>query len=97
MKLQVTARALLDIEEIAGYLIPLSPQGARNVRAAILASFEDLLLFPRMGRLQSVALVRKISAGKYPYLIYYFVDDVAGEIVILTIQHGAREREYEDR
>ena len=33
---------------------------------------------------------------KYSYLIYYVLDQSADEIVILTIQHSAREREYED-
>jgi len=33
---------------------------------------------------------------KYPYLVYYRVDEAAEEVIILTIQHPAREREHED-
>jgi hypothetical protein len=33
---------------------------------------------------------------KYRYLVYYMIDDGAEEIVILTIQHPARRREYRD-
>jgi hypothetical protein len=33
---------------------------------------------------------------KYPYLVYYAVDEAAEEIVIITIQHPARERSHED-
>ena len=40
--------------------------------------------------------VRKLVARKYPYLVYYTVDEAREEIVILTIQHPAREREHED-
>jgi toxin ParE1/3/4 len=40
--------------------------------------------------------VRKLVTRKYPYLVYYTVDEAAEEIVILTIQHPAREREHED-
>jgi len=34
--------------------------------------------------------------GTYPYLVYYTVDPLAGEIVVLTIQHPSRERGYSD-
>jgi toxin ParE1/3/4 len=40
--------------------------------------------------------VRKLVTRKYPYLVYYTVDPSAEEIIILTIQHPAREREHED-
>jgi hypothetical protein len=40
--------------------------------------------------------VRKLVTRKYPYLVCYTIDEVGEEIVILTIQHPAREREHED-
>ena len=40
--------------------------------------------------------MRKLVTRKYPYLVYYTVDEAAEEVIILTIQHPAREREYED-
>ena len=49
-----------------------------------------------MGRAQSVDGVRKLVTRKYAYLVYDTVDDTAGEIVILTIQHPGREREFEN-
>jgi hypothetical protein len=33
---------------------------------------------------------------KYSYLVYYSIDEPAGEIVVLTIRHHARERQYSD-
>jgi hypothetical protein len=33
---------------------------------------------------------------KYRYLVCYMIDGEAEEIVILTIQHPARRREYRD-
>jgi toxin ParE1/3/4 len=33
---------------------------------------------------------------RYPYLVYYTVDDQAGEIIVLAIQHPAREHEHSD-
>jgi hypothetical protein len=40
--------------------------------------------------------VRKIVTRRYPYLVYYSVDVDADEIIILGIQHPARQREYQD-
>jgi plasmid stabilization system protein ParE len=56
----------------------------------------NLVLFPEIGRRQTVEGVRKLVTRKYPYLVYYTLDLTAEEIIILTIQHPAREREYED-
>jgi toxin ParE1/3/4 len=54
------------------------------------------MLFPELGRRQKVQGVRKLVVRKYPYLVYYSIDQPNDEIVILTIQHQARRREYED-
>ena len=40
--------------------------------------------------------VRKPVTRRYPYLVYYTADDEAEEIIILAIQHPAREREHSD-
>jgi toxin ParE1/3/4 len=33
---------------------------------------------------------------RYAYLVYYAVDDEAEEIIVLAIQHPAREHEHSD-
>jgi hypothetical protein len=33
---------------------------------------------------------------KFAYLIYYTVDEVAAELVILNVKHPARRREHSD-
>jgi toxin ParE1/3/4 len=43
-----------------------------------------------------MAGVRKIVTRRYPYIVYYSLDEAAQEIVVHTIQHPAREREYSD-
>jgi hypothetical protein len=40
--------------------------------------------------------VRKLVTRRYAYLVYYTIDEPGEEIVVLTIQHPAREREHED-
>ena len=96
MKLRFTPRAVQDIAAIADYIRERNPGAAGRVRSAILQSLQNLVLFPQVGRAQTVEGVRKLVTRKYPYLVYYTVDEAAEEIIILTIQHPAREREHED-
>jgi plasmid stabilization system protein ParE len=97
MKLRFTAKATGDLAEIADYIRIESPRGAVCVRASILESLQLLADFPEIGRQQAIEGVRKHVARKYGYLIYYSINASAGEVVILTIQHPARERPFPDR
>jgi toxin ParE1/3/4 len=96
VKLRFAPRAAQDLAGIADYIRTHNPAAAQRVRAAILQSLQNLVLFPQVGRAQTVKGVRKLVTRKYPYLVYYTVDEAAEEIIILTIQHPAREREHED-
>jgi toxin ParE1/3/4 len=96
VKLRFSLRATADIAAIADYLNERSSQGAASVRASIQQTLANVAAFPRLGRLQSIEDVRKVKTRRYPYLIYYRIDTEADEIVILTIQHAAREREIEE-
>ena len=96
MKLRFTRRAVQDLADIADYIRKQNPQTALRVRAAILESLQNLVLFPQVGRQQKVEGVRKLVTRRYPYLVYYSADASAEEIIIITIQHPAREREHSD-
>lgn len=65
------------------------------MRAAIIDSLQNLILFPDIGRRQTVPGVRKLVTRKYSYLVYYTVDPAAEDIIVLSVQHPAREREHE--
>ena len=73
-----------------------NPAATSHVRAAIYASLQTLILFPRIGRPQKAKGVRKLVTRKYAYLIYYMIDDDADDIVILNVKHPARKREHSD-
>ena len=96
MKLRFTPRATRDLAEIAEYLHTRNPSAVLAVRDAILRSLENLAIFPEIGRPQNVDGVRKLVTPRYGFLVYYMIDDRAEEIVILTLQHPARRREYQD-
>ena len=96
MKLRFTPRATQDIADIAAYIREQNSSAALRVRTAILESLQNLVLFPRIGRPQKIEGVRKLVTKRYRYLVYYTADEEAEEIIILTIQHPAREREHSD-
>jgi plasmid stabilization system protein ParE len=96
MRLRLTAQATQDLAAIGDYIRDRNPAAALRVRAAILQTLEDLMLFPHLGRRQTVEGVRKIVTRRYPYLVYYTIDQNAQEVVIVAIQHPARQREFSD-
>jgi addiction module RelE/StbE family toxin len=96
VKLRFTPRATRDLVEIAEYLHTRNPSAMLAVRAAVLRSLQNLTVFPAIGRPQNVEGVRKLVTSKYRYLVFYMIDEGVEEIVILTIQHPARSREYRD-
>ena len=96
MKLRFTPRATRDLADIAEYLRTRNPSAALAVRDAILRSLQTLTLVPAIGRRQNVEGVRKLVTPKYRYLVYYTIDEGSEDVVILTIQHPARSREYGD-
>lgn len=96
MRLRLTRRATSDLGDIADYVRERNPPAATRVRAVIIESLRDLLLFPRIGRRQTVEGVRKIVTRRYRYLIYYRIEEATEEVVVLTIQHPARQRENAD-
>lgn len=97
MKLRFTFRAANDLVETADYIRRENPRAAQKVRASILQSLELLAQFPKTGHLQSVEDVRKLVVRRYPYLVYYRINEATDEIVVLTIQHPARGRAFSDR
>ena len=96
MRLRFTARAFRDLEDISDYIRTHSPRTATRVSTAILESLDALTAFPAIGRRQSVAGVRKLVTKRYRYLAYYRIDEAADEVIILTVQHSARERQFDD-
>ena len=96
MKLRFTPRATQDLTDIAEYILARNPNAAQRVRSAVLRSLQNLTLFPHVGRPQAVEGVRKLVTRQYHYLVYYTVDELNEEIVVLSVQHPAREREHQD-
>jgi len=77
MRLRYTPRALSDLTSIFQYIDERSPIGARNVKRAIQRTIELIAEFPEGGRLAGEQNVRVLPAGRYPYLIYWSIEEDA--------------------
>jgi plasmid stabilization system protein ParE len=49
MKLRLTPRVALDLADIGDYIRERNPEAALRMRAAILESLQNLVLFPQVG------------------------------------------------
>jgi toxin ParE1/3/4 len=96
MKLRFTPHAVKNIATIADYIRERNPAASERVQASIYNSLQDLVLFPFVGRAQQAKGVRKFVTRKYRYLVYYTVDELAGEIIILNVKHPAQRRDHDE-
>lgn len=71
MKLPFTRRAAQDLADIADYIRKQNSQAALRVRAAILESLQNLVLFPQVGRQQKVEGVRSDATLSISRLLRY--------------------------
>jgi toxin ParE1/3/4 len=82
MRLRWSETALAEIEDIFSYIY----QNNRLAATAVVERIEGLAAlleeFPLVGHPTDEAGVRVLSVVRYPFLIFYAIDDQAGEIVI---------------
>jgi toxin ParE1/3/4 len=82
MRIRYTVRARDDLRTILTYVESRSRQGATNVARAMRKSFELIGQFPQSGRLAGEQGTRVLPVGRYPYLIYWTVEQ--GEVGLFT-------------
>jgi plasmid stabilization system protein ParE len=88
VRIRYTSRARDDLTTIIAYVEQHSPQGARNIAQALHKTVELIGQFPQSGRLAGEEQTRVLPVGRYPYLIYWSVEQ--DEAWIVHIRHTAR-------
>ncbi len=58
--------------------------------ATIRQAIDGLVDFPRRGRSSQIAGVRELVIVRYRYIVFYAVDDAAGEVRMLRVRHASR-------
>lgn len=92
MRVRFTPFSLAELDAIFAYINERNPTGAKRVKQRILRAIDLLRDFPRIGSSTDHAGVRVMVAHPYPYLIFYRIAEDQGEVWILSIRHGARQR-----
>ncbi len=92
MKVRYSPRAFADREAIFAYLDQRSPQGARNVKRAIVNAIRLLGSHPRMAPLTDEPGVYELIVPRRPYKIYY---RIKGEEVGIVHIRDARRQPWE--
>jgi plasmid stabilization system protein ParE len=91
MKVRWSQTALAQLDDIFLYIYERN----RSAAVAVTKRVEELasLLgeFPLIGHLTDEADVRILPVVRYPFAIFYTVDNAADEVVILHVRHTAQE------
>jgi toxin ParE1/3/4 len=92
MKIRWSETALSELDNILAFI----RQNNRSAAIAVVERIEALTAllaeFPLVGHLTDEAGVRVLAVVRYPFLIFYAIDEAAGEIVILHVLHSAQQR-----
>ena len=90
MKLRLTPRAEGDLIDIASYLVTRNPQAARRIEDALQDAFALIAAYPRIGH-ELRDGVRRLALPRYPYLIFYGIDEAAHAVNVFAVRHAARQ------
>jgi toxin ParE1/3/4 len=89
MSVGYSARALADLSSIAAYISRRSVRGAASVMRRIEATITLIERHPGVGqKVRRRSGTRAIPIGKYPYKVYYQIEN--GTPMIVHVRHGAR-------
>jgi toxin ParE1/3/4 len=91
VKVRYTHKALAQLDEIYSYIEAHNPSAAKRVKARIKQSIARLGRHPYSCRATENPGIRLLAIVRYPYLVFYRVDDTAKEVHILRIRHSARD------
>lgn len=90
MKVRFTKPALAELDSIFAYIHQHNPIAAGQVVTRVREITSQLGRFPNMGQRKYKPGVRMITVRRYPYLIFYTVDNENDEVLILSVRHAAR-------
>lgn len=92
MKVRWSESALAELGDIFAYIHERNRYAAAAVVGRIEALVALLEQFPEAGHRTDEPNVRMFPVVRYPYLIFYAVDEPAGEVVIVHVRHASQER-----
>jgi plasmid stabilization system protein ParE len=96
MRVRWSKTALIELEQIFTYLSERNRTAARAVVARIEQISAGLENFPFTGIETDETGSRMLPVVRYPFMLYYAVDENFDEVVILHVRHTARKKPAAD-
>jgi toxin ParE1/3/4 len=90
VKVDWSARALRDLDEIIDFIAQDSPSAAFRMESRIDEAAKSLDRMPNRGRLSNRLGARELVISGTPYVIVYVVRE--GRVLIASVLHGAQDR-----
>jgi toxin ParE1/3/4 len=92
LKIRYRPAAIRQLDKIFTDIGQLNPRAALRVTRTIQRSVERLASFPYSSRASEVPGIRELPIVRYPYIVFYTVDDVSREVHVLRVRHTSRDR-----
>jgi plasmid stabilization system protein ParE len=89
MRVILSPQARGDLQQIRVYITHYNAQAAHRVVAQILTTAEILADHPWAGRVYE-GDVRRLPVLRYPYCLYYRIEELKQRVEIATILHTSR-------
>jgi toxin ParE1/3/4 len=90
VKVRYIRKALTQLDQIYSYIEARNPTAAKQVKARIKQSIARIARHPYSCRASEHPGIRVLPVVRYPYLVFYSVDEVAKEVHILRNRYGAK-------
>jgi plasmid stabilization system protein ParE len=91
VKIRYTAKALAQLDAIYSYIEAHDAGAAARVKARINRAIGRLARFPYSCRSTALPSIRVLPIVRYPYLVFYTVNEAAHEVQILRVRHSAQD------
>jgi plasmid stabilization system protein ParE len=94
VKLVIAPEAAADLQRLRAFLAEKNPHAAERAAALIVAAIDSLVSFPDRGRpAEGGGREFILPFGQSAYVLRYFHDEAAREIVVLRVWHGRERRD----
>ena len=90
-RIRYLPKAVRQLDEILSYIATHNRSAAHRVAGTIRRSIERLAEFPYSSRASEVPGVRELPIVRYPYIVFYSVNDETREIHVLRVCHTAQD------
>lgn len=95
MKVVFDKKALSDIDNIYDWIARDSPRFALRVIERILASVDNVAVFPGIGRPGHEPGLLEWPVPQLPYTVSYQIDRLADVLTVVAVFHQAQDRPFD--